>query len=316
MKSRFAAKHLVSVLMTCVCALSSCGNPEEVSRTETQATPEASAVGIPAETETASQTVPPVPAESAPETAESSTPVEEEEHDYIVFSNHSPEENPDLPYTVDFESSGWTDYACRLLQHSFCEWYFEEIGEPTFDHVGNPVDEKTVVIKQKKLGDREPIPPGANSPSINFGNSELKDYSFSFDVLLNDSMLKFRVYDQSLFTDRESESEDPTRHTQPFWWCLSEEGLFVDGVFGKGSHFFETADGEVLLKGFDTGVWNNIELRPAGNSLHLLFNGEDLGEIYFFEGERVGAAGLSGARGGCMFKNIRLLPLSGNETRE
>lgn len=71
-----------------------------------------------------------------------------------------------------------------------------------------------------------------------------------------------------------------------------------------------------MLKGLDTSVWHHIELKPAGSGLRLLLNGEDLGEIYSFEGAQVGAAALSGARGGCMFKNIRLLPLSGDETRE
>ncbi len=304
-------KYLCFVLMICLCALSSCniGESEDLQQTTVsdpaESVPEASESAEPIETE--AQITP-----EASESTEEANPVEpEEEHDYIEFAVHLPEENPDLPYTVDFESGGWADYAHRLFQHSFRKFYFEEIGEPTFDSAGTPVDEKTVVLKQKALGEFESIPPGANGPMLYLGNSEMRDYSFSFDVLLDGSALKFESYSQSLITDWWYHENAPEPETQPFWWLLSgTEGLECSTAFGKGSFYYETADGDVLLKGIDTSVWNHIELTPIGSSLHLLFNGEDLGEIYEFEGERIGSAAFSGGRGGCMFKNIRLMPLS------
>lgn len=306
-------KYLGCILLICMCALSSCENhTQEASQTSapdpTESAPEASESAEPIETE--AQITSGV-SESTQRTSESTEPAEpEKEHDYIEFAASFPEENPDLPYTVDFESGGWTDFFSTNYQNTF-KWYVEEISEPTFDSAGNPVDEKTVVLKQKALGAFEPIPPGANGPMLYLGNSEMRDYSFSFDVLLDGSALKFESYSQSLLVDWRPEENNPKTRTQPFWWLLSgTEGLECSTVFGKGSFYYETEDGDVLLKGIDTSVWNNIELRPIENSLHLLFNGEDLGEIYEFEGERVGYAAFSGARGGCMFKNIRLLPLS------
>lgn len=309
MRNRLVQKYLGCILLICVCALSSCENQtQEASHTSAPDQAEsASKVSESAEpTETEAQMT-----SGAPESTEEANPIEtEEEHDYIEFAVRLPEENPDLPYTVDFESDSWTDFFSANYQNTF-KWYVEEIGEPTFDSAGNPVDEKTVVLKQKRLGEFEPIPPGANGPMLYFGNTEMRDYSFSFDFLSNGTYLKFESYSQSLITDWWYHEDAPEPETQPFWWLLSgAEGLECRTVFGKGSFYCETADGDVLLKGIDTSVWNNIELRPVENSLHLLFNGEDLGEVYEFEGERVGYAAFSGARGGCMFKNIRFLPLS------
>lgn len=309
MRNRLAKKYLISVLTLCVCALSSCENQtQEASQTsapdQTESIPEVSESAAPIEMEAQMTS-------EASESTKEANPIElEEEHDYIEFAVRFSEENPDLPYTVDFESGGWTDFFSTNYQNTF-KWYVEEIGEPTFDSAGNPVNEKTVVLKQKALGEFEPIPPGANGPMLYFGNTEMRDYSFSFDFLSKGTYLKFESYSQSLLADWRPEENNPETRTQPFWWLLSgAEGLECRTVFGKGSFYYETADGDVLLKGIDTSVWNNIELRPVGNSLHLLFNGEDLGEIYDFEGERVGYAAFSGARGGCMFKNIRLVPLS------
>lgn len=309
MRNRLVQKYLGCILLICVCALSSCENQtQEASQTSAPDQAEsASKVSESAEpTETEAQMT-----SGAPESTEEANPIEtEEEHDYIEFAVRLPEENPDLPYTVDFESDSWTDFFSANYQNTF-KWYVEEIGEPTFDSAGNPVDEKIVVLKQKRLGEFEPIPPGANGPMLYFGNTEMRDYSFSFDFLSNGTYLKFESYSQSLITDWWYHEDAPEPETQPFWWLLSgAEGLECRTVFGKGSFYYETADGDVLLKGIDTSVWNNIELRPVENSLHLLFNGEDLGEVYEFEGERVGYAAFSGARGGCMFKNIRFLPLS------
>lgn len=309
MRIHLVQKYLGCILLICVCALSSCENQtQEASQTSAPDQAEsASKVSESAEpTETEAQMT-----SGAPESTEEANPIEtEEEHDYIEFATGFPKENPDLPYTVDFESDSWTDFFSANYQNTF-KWYVEEIGEPTFDSAGNPVDEKTVVLKQKRLGELEPIPPGANGPMLYFGNTEMRDYSFSFDFLSNGTYLKFESYSQSLITDWWYHEDAPEPETQPFWWLLSgAEGLECRTVFGKGSFYYETADGDVLLKGIDTSVWNNIELRPVENSLHLLFNGEDLGEVYEFEGERVGYAAFSGARGGCMFKNIRFLPLS------
>lgn len=309
-----AKKYLGCILLICICALSSCENQtQEASQAsahdQTESVPEAPESADPIGTEAQMTSETPESTSGTPESAKPAEP--EKEHDYIEFAASFPEENPDLPYTVDFESSGWAVFAHRLFQHSFRKFYFEEIGEPTFDSAGNPVDEKKVVLKQKRLGEFEPIPPGANGPSIYFGNSEMRDYSFSFDFLLNDDVLQFEIYSQSLITDWWYHENAPEPETQPFWWLLSgTEGLECSTAFGKGSFYYETADGDVLLKGIDTSVWNHIELTPIGSSLHLLFNGEDLGEIYEFEGERIGSAAFSGAGGGCMFKNIRFLPLS------
>lgn len=137
MNIRSVKTKIVSFLMICVYALSSCEDPKETL-----------------------QTVPPGHSRATREVFTDDPPTEpEEERDFIAFAEHFPEENPDLPYAADFESGGWTDYAHRRSQYSFCEWYYDEIGEPTADFAGNPVDEKTVVIKQKALKEREPIPP-------------------------------------------------------------------------------------------------------------------------------------------------------------
>ncbi len=50
-----------------------------------------------------------------------------------------------------------------------------------------------------------------------------------------------------------------------------------------------------------------LDITEPENSLHLIFNGEDIGEIYEFDGTQCGSAGLRGGNG-CMFKNIRLTP--------
>ncbi len=211
-------------------------------------------------------------------------------------------QNPDLPFYVDFSEEKWTNFIYSKKAFSFENWYIEEIKTNTFDYANTPIDEKTIVLQKDYV---EQVPSGANGPSLYFGSPKLKDYNFSFDFLdQNDDGLVFSIYTESLGTDWQGDGK------QPFWFTLGSNGhgLSFDTAFGKGSFFYKSEDGKVLLSDYDTTVWNTVELKMYDNNLHFIFNGEDYGTIYAFDGTQCGGAAI-GCGGGTIFKNIQLTPL-------
>lgn len=211
--------------------------------------------------------------------------------------------DPDLPLSIDFSEDKWTDFVYTKESYSFENWYIEGIGTKTFDYTDVPVDEKTIVLQKDYV---EQVPCGANGPSIYFGTPDLKDYNFLFDFLLQNSAgLVFSVYTESLSTDWQEDEK------QPFWFSLGSngEGLSFNTAFDVGSFFYKSDDGGVLLDDFDASKWNAVELTMYGNDLHLIFNGQDHGAIYTFDGTQHGGAAI-GCRGGALFKNIQLTPVT------
>lgn len=221
---------------------------------------------------------------------------------YVEIPKMPSVQNLDLPFNVDFSKDEWTDYVYSPERYSYENWYTESISEKTADYANVPVDEKTIVLQKDYT---EQTPAGANGPSLYFGNPELKNYSFSFDFFdQKDDGLVFSIYTESLGTDWQGDEK------QPFWFTLGSNGhgLSFDTAFGKGSFFYKSEDGKVLLSDYDTTVWNTVELKMYDNDLHFIFNGEDYGTIYTFDGTQCGSAAI-GCRGGTIFKNIQLTPV-------
>ena len=233
------------------------------------------------------------------DTLSSASQTESEPHaDCIEFAADEPADVFTMPYDFDFSDDIRMNYVYMPDRFdNYQKWYIGEIGENTSDYNGNHVDENIMVLK--KWHEPEQIPAGSSVPSVHFGNSQLTDYSVSFDFL--GEYLHMSIYSESLITDGVPDSTD--MQYQPFWFGLSStKGLAFNTMYGRGAYWYNNH-----IR-FDSEVWNSAELKLNGNSLHLIFNGEDMGEIYEFEEKPQGSVAFDFGRSGGMIKNIRFSP--------
>lgn len=163
-------------------------------------------------------------------------------------------------------------------------WKAEPIGRKTANYMRNPVDENEIALKADY---GFPVPPDADS-AVYLGEEDMSDYSLSFDFLMGDSgSISFSVYFESDFKASFILWSDG-RLSQPPAGSIAESEI-------------KDEDGGPFISGFDTDLWNSIEIKPVNSKLVLTFNKKEVGEIYDLgDNPHRGRFSL----GGGMFKNV------------
>lgn len=218
------------------------------------------------------------------------------EKNFLKLNIIKPVKDMKIPFIIDLTTNDWIDNA--YCMHKHIKWYVEPIGKDTYSFDGSKVDAGTLVLKNVSVASSAAeVAATSGGPSLYIGNSELRDYTFSFDFLLADSsMIEFSVYDESLNTDWKYDE------SQPFWFQLDYDGLVFATAFGKGTYRYETLNSESPIYDFNPYEWNSIKITAVGNDLRLYFNNQDIGIIHKFDDFK-GGVRIDGGNG-CMFKNI------------
>ena len=217
---------------------------------------------------------------------------------FLNLNIFKPVEDVKIPFILDLTTNDWVNNA--YCMHKHIKWYVEPIGKDTYSFDGSKVAAETLVLKNVSVASSAAeVTATSAAPSLYIGNSELRDYTFSFDFLLADSsMIEFSVYDESLYTDWKCDE------SQPFWFQLDYDGLVFATAFGKGTYRYETLNSESHIYDFNPYEWNNIKITAVENDLHLYFNNRDVGIIHEFDDDNFkGGVRIDGGNG-CMFKNI------------
>ena len=208
---------------------------------------------------------------------------------------------------IDLLKEDWLSVAYDTVKNDYRKWMVASVGTETKNYMGETVSESVRVLKSfvPELTTEE-IPDGLSPVSLRIGNSDWKDYSFSFDFLAKDTGgLSFAVYQESSKTGWDYKKTGELYYI-PFYFSIGKYGLSLGtGDFPVGWDINNEDDKNVLGK-YDSSVWNNVKLTLDGLDLHLIFNGEDKGVIWTYQSEPFGSVGF-GAADGVMIKDIKIV---------
>ena len=213
----------------------------------------------------------------------------------------------ELPGEIDLSKEDWIGAAYDTVKNDYRKWMVASVGTETKNYMGETVAESVQVMKSfvPELANGE-IPDGLSPVSLRIGNSDWKDYSFSFDFLAGDAGgLSFAVFQESSKTGWDYKKTGELYYI-PFYFSIGKYGLSLGtGDFPVGWDV-KDEDGKNVLGKYDSNVWNSVKLTLDEKELHLIFNGEDLGVIWTYENEPHGSVGF-GAADGVMIKDIKIV---------
>ena len=137
------------------------------------------------------------------------------------------------------------------------------------------------------------------------------DYTFSFDFYLGGEAGETRWAGFSAYTASGSceiinNGETVRNASMPFWFTLSRDnGLMYHQASESSIRYMDTKNGVIILPARDT--WHNVVLELHDLSLHLIFDGEDKGEIVRYKEKPCGGIALYGSNR-ITYKNISIVP--------
>ena len=206
---------------------------------------------------------------------------------------------------IDLKSDEWTQSAYIAYPGDPRTWSIVNVGDGTANYRNVAVKSDALALEAHRP-EKATLPAGINPISLYIGSESWKDYSLSFDFLLNDNGgLEFTVYHLSGLEEWDFGGSDHIEKI-PIFFNISKAGLWLDtGDFPAG-YAILNEEGENILGSFDAHVWNNVKLTLDGLDLHLIFNGEDKGVIWTYESEPGGPVGFWGADG-VMIKDIKIV---------
>jgi hypothetical protein len=219
-------------------------------------------------------------------------------------------ETYELPYYADLSVNKRLEAS--YTPYPFYTWYVKETTKDTYEYNRNSVPAGTpVLLLDYSDGDYPPD----SSPVLKIGCESWTDYTFSFDFYLGGEAGETRFAGFSAYTasgqcEIISNGEVIRSADMPFWFTLSREnGLMYHQASEQSIRYMDLNNGAVILPGRD--VWHHTVLELRDLSLHLIFDGEDRGEIVRYKEKPYGGIALYGSNK-ITYKNISIVPCDEN----